>query len=147
MKHRHRPPHNVPLWIRPEAEIYFLTICGQPPGKNQLCQAPVAEAIFETVAFRTTQGIWYPHVVVLMPDHVHALVSFPEMGKTITAVVAQWKEWTAKQLGIQWQTDFFEHRLRGEEGLRQKMDYLLHNPVRKGLAQRPEEWPFVWFPR
>ena len=63
------------------------------------------------------------------------------------AVVSQWKEWTAKQLGIQWQTDFFEHRLRGEEGLRQKVDYILHNPVRKGLVANAEDWPYVWFAR
>lgn len=136
----------MPSWIRPEDEVYFLTICCQPPGKNQLCHDALATALFETVTFRNDNGVWYAHTFLLMPDHVHALVSFPATGKTITTIVSQWKEWTAKQLGIQWQTDFFEHRLRGEEGLRQKTDYILHNPVRKGLVQSAEDWLYVWFP-
>jgi hypothetical protein len=42
---------------------------------------------------------------------------------------------------------FFDHRLRREESLRDKADYILHNPVRKGLVARPEDWPRVWMPQ
>jgi putative transposase len=80
-----------------------------------------------------------------MPDHVHALISFPPSGKPLRRVVSQWKEWTAKQCGIGWQRDFFEHRLRQEESRREKAEYILQNPVRKQLVSRPEEWPFVYF--
>ena len=34
--------------------------------------------------------------------------------------VSKWKEWAAKSLKIEWQRDFFEHRLRKEESLRRK---------------------------
>ena len=80
-----------------------------------------------------------------MPDHVHGLISFPPSGKPLRVVISKWKEWTAKELGIEWQRDFFEHRLRGEENRREKSDYILANPVRKGLVHRPEDWPFVYF--
>ena len=60
-------------------------------------------------------------------------------------IVASWKRWTARQLGIGWKRDFFEHRLRQEESRREKADYILQNPVRKNLATRPEDWPFVYF--
>jgi hypothetical protein len=60
-------------------------------------------------------------------------------------VVSGWKKWTASQLGIGWQRDFFEHRLRNDESARQKADYILYNPVRAGLVERPEDWPYVWF--
>jgi len=79
-----------------------------------------------------------------MPDHLHALVSFPPSGKPIRSIVSKWKEWTAKQLGIAWQSDFFEHRLRHDESRRQKADYILENPVRRNLIARPEDWPFVY---
>jgi hypothetical protein len=36
-----------------------------------------------------------------------------------------WKRWTARQMGIEWQRDFFEHRLRSDESLREKTDYIL----------------------
>jgi len=37
-------------------------------------------------------------------------------------------------MGIKWQRDFFEHRLRSDESWREKADYILANPVRKGLV-------------
>ncbi len=80
-----------------------------------------------------------------MPDHLHALLSFPPSGKPLRLVVSKWKEWTAKQFAIHWQDDFFEHRLRREESRREKADYILNNPVRAGLVERPEDWPFVCF--
>ena len=85
------------------------------------------------------------NTLVVMPDHVHGLFSFSPSKRTIEGVVSDWKRWTSRQLGIEWQRDFFEHRLRHEESRRQKVDYILANPVRKELVARPEDWPFVYF--
>jgi putative transposase len=41
---------------------------------------------------------------------------------------------------------FLTTGLRREESLQQKVDYILNNPVRAGLAEKPEDWPYVWFP-
>jgi REP element-mobilizing transposase RayT len=84
--------------------------------------------------------------MLLMPDHAHFLVCFPDNGKPIRTIMGKWKEWTAKQCGIRWQRDFFEHRLRGNEGAREKADYILNNPVRAGLVTRPQDWPFLFIP-
>ena len=81
---------------------------------------------------------------MLMPDHVHLLLSFPGTQKRIQTVVSKWKEWTAKTLKIEWQRDFFEHRLRKEETFREKADYILANPVRTGLVKESEDWPYVF---
>jgi putative transposase len=59
--------------------------------------------------------------------------------------ISKWKEWTAKEIGIVWQRDFFEHRLRHDESRREKADYILQNPVRKNFVARPEDWSFVYF--
>jgi putative transposase len=85
--------------------------------------------------------------MLLMPDHVHLLASFPEAGKQMQTVVSKWKEWTAKEIGIRWQRDFFERRLWREESLREKADYILLNPVRAGFVSRPDDWPFVFIPQ
>jgi putative transposase len=106
----------------------------------------VANPLFETVAFRNEQAIWFASLVLLMPDHVHFLVSFPGNGRRMRTSVSKWKEWTAKKLAIAWQRDFFEHRLRRDESARQKADYILFNPVRAGLVSRPEDWAFVFIP-
>jgi REP element-mobilizing transposase RayT len=119
--------------------------CPYPEQGNQLAVPDVAERLFETVRWRQESFLWWPHVFLLMPDHVHALISFPPSGKPLKTVVSKWKEWTAKEIGIVWQRDFFEHRLRHDESRREKADYILQNPVRKKLVARPEDWPFVYF--
>jgi REP-associated tyrosine transposase len=83
-----------------------------------------------------------------MPDHVQLVVWFPEIEKRVQTIVSKWKEWTAKTLKIEWQRDFFEHRLQKEESFREKADYILANPVRAGLVERAEDWgvPTIHFP-
>ena len=141
---RKRLPHDVPLWVDPSKAHYFITISCKQRGQNQLARPAVAHRIFETVRYRNAQRIWYAHLVMLMPDHVHLLLSFPETEKRIQAIVSKRKEWIAKTLKIEWQRDFFEHRLRKEESLREKADYILANPVRAGLVDRIEDWPYVF---
>jgi putative transposase len=93
--------------------------------------------------FRQGLGLWFAHLILIMPDHVHALLCFPTSKRTIQEVVSDWKRWTNRQLGIKWQRDFFEHRLRNDESARDKAHYILANPVRAGLVTKPEEWPYV----
>ena len=78
-----------------------------------------------------------------MPDHLHAIISFnrdPGMKKSIYVN----KKFTARNHGIQWQRDFFDHRLRHDESYLEKAHYIRMNPVRAGLCQSPEDWAYVW---
>jgi putative transposase len=138
-------PHDLPSWLQPETAIFFITICCTPKGEDQLCNAELAAGVFESVAFRQTRGDWWVQLLLLMPDHLHVLVSFPS-DKDMTATIPQWKEFVAKKSGVRWQRDFFDHRLRDNESLRDKVDYILNNPVRRGLIARAEDWPYVWMP-
>ncbi|HSA02499.1 MAG TPA: transposase [Candidatus Paceibacterota bacterium] len=138
-------PHSVPLGIDPQYEIYFITVCCCPKGRNQLAHSDVASGLFETIAFRNDMYCWHARLFLLMPDHAHALMSFPPSGKPIKSVISSWKEWTAKKHGIHWQRDFFEHRLRHDESLSEKAQYILDNPVRAKLVSCAKEWPYVWF--
>ena len=139
-------PHNVPIWIDQAAETYFITICCDQRNTNTLCHDEISRAIFDSVSFRHERRDWYCHLFLLMPDHLHALLSFVNRGKTIQQIVADWKRWLAVKLGIQWQTNFFEHRVRNEQAGTEKLQYILNNPVRKGLVERWEDWKYVWRP-
>jgi len=141
---RKRLPHDIPLWVDPSKTYYFITICCRQREKNHLAYPIVANNIFETIKHRNGEGIWYAHLALVMPDHVHLLLSFPQREKRVQTVVSEWKEWTAKSLKIEWQRDFFEHRLRKEESFREKADYILANPVRAGFVDRAENWPHVF---
>jgi len=141
---RKRLPHEPPLSVDASREVFFLTICAsERTGSPLLCVAP---QLLESMAFYQKNGKWWAHLAVVMPDHVHLLVSFPPDGG-LTATVRAWKHWTSRQLGVAWQRDLFDHRLRGEESLREKADYVLENPVRAGLVAEWEQWPHFWIAR
>src|SRR5690606_6994500 len=123
--------------------VFFLTICCQVRGTNQLCRREVSEVTFEAVSFRQRMHRWHMHLLLLMPDHLHALVSFP-MQESMRKVIAGFKEITAKGTGVEWQRDFFDHRLRNDESFEEKAHYIRMNPVRKELINRSEDWPWVW---
>jgi REP element-mobilizing transposase RayT len=125
--------------------VFFITVCCRERGGNHLCLPPVAAAVFESVSFRIQRGDWFVHLLLLMPDHLHALISFPR-DQEIKTVVAQWKEILAKRARIPWQRDFFDHRLRTQESYDEKASYIRMNPVRKGLVPAPEQWPWAWEP-
>ncbi len=46
--------------------------------------------------------------------------------------------------GPVWQDESFDHVLRNDESLREKMEYIRQNPVGKGLVTKPEDYPWLW---
>ena len=78
-----------------------------------------------------------------MPDHLHALLSFPA-DENMEKVVRDWKRYVAKQTGVVWQAGFFDHRLRNNESYEEKAHNIRQNPVRAGLVAVAQEWPYIW---
>jgi REP element-mobilizing transposase RayT len=138
-------PHQPPLSVRSDKAVFFLTVCCQPRGKNQLCLPATAKQLLDSIAFLHERGDWWIELALLLPDHLHALAHFPS-AQSMETVVKEWKKYTARAFKISWQRDFFDHRLRHDESLRDKADYILANPVRAGLVTRAEDWPYVWMP-
>src|SRR6266513_3152866 len=121
---------------------YFITICCAEKGRNCLCHGNVAKEIFKTAAIYDDRQLWYLELVVLMPDHLHALISID--GDTLlSSIIGSFKRATAKFSGIKWQRNFFDHRLRCDESFDEKAGYIRNNPVRAGLATNEDKWPYV----
>jgi REP-associated tyrosine transposase len=110
------------FWPEVDAFVKFLTICCQVRHQNQLALDSVAKGLFETVSYRNEKQIWFARLFLLMPDHAHALICFPSSSKSIKSIISQWKEWTAKQIRIDWERDFFDHRLRREGSLSKRLN-------------------------
>jgi len=140
---RKRLSHQVPPWVA-EGATFFITVNCLPRGGNQLTVPAMAAGLAESVFVRGERGNWWSKLLLFMPDHVHTLMVFAP-DRLMLRVISDWKRYTARHLGIRWQRDFFDHRIRTEESLAEKWDYIFHNPVRAGLVGRPEEWPYVWF--
>ena len=105
----------------------------------------VGDAVLAAVRFNHERFIWHCRLCLLMPDHVHAIIAFPrEPGMATT--IKNWKKFVAGKHGVDWQRDFFDHRLRDHHELEEKTSYILMNPVRKALCERPEDWTWVYRP-
>ncbi len=88
-------------------------------------------------------GQWWVHLFLIMPDHVHGLITFGRCN-SMKRSIADWKRYLARSHTIDWQTDFFDHRIRDHRELEEKRSYILNNPVRAGLINAVGEWPYVW---
>jgi REP element-mobilizing transposase RayT len=134
-------PHDTPLGIPAESATFFITICASVRGSDDLLRGNRATGLVDSVKHRHANGSWWCRVFVVMPDHVHGLIRFPALGHPMEKTVAEFKRYTARTLGITWQKDFFDHRLRREESEQQKADYILRNPERAGLVDDWRQWP------
>ncbi|MFT3781475.1 MAG: transposase [Nibricoccus sp.] len=78
-----------------------------------------------------------------MPDHLHALISFPPEAR-MSRVISKWKSYTTRTLGISWQENYFDHRTRNAQGADKTFTYILQKPVVKGLCSGNEQWPWLF---
>ncbi len=94
---------------------------------------------------------WWIGKYVVMPDHVHFFTTpTPGRDNLLPRAIGKWKEWTAKRIlkltrdtAPLWQPEFFDHLLRDQESLAEKWNYVRDNPVRAGLVERWEDWPYA----
>ena len=131
--------HAVPPWI--DHGIFFITINCQHRGCDALMASGVIACIRDA-AMHYQGARWWIHPWLIMPDHIHALLSFPPQ-EGMVQVVADWKRFVARKTGIEWQKGFFDHRLRHDDSFVEKAHYIRMNTVRKGLVALPEDWPHV----
>jgi len=135
--------HTTPAWIDGGA-TYFVTICVTVRGRRVL-DAPDVAKVLLTAAANYHPGVWWCRIWLIMPDHVHGLVSIPN-AESLAKTVSGWKRFTTRNAKVDWQENFFDHRLRRSESLDEKAAYIRANPVRAGLVEKAEDWPWVWVP-
>ncbi|MFZ5494577.1 MAG: transposase [Verrucomicrobiota bacterium] len=118
-----------------------MTVCCEQRGANQLCRPAAAEVLLGAARQHHQRQDWFLRQMLLMPDHVHASIA-PAPDTILSRLIGDWKRYAAIKAGIRWQKNFFEHRLRGDEGRAEKAADIKANPARAGLCQSGEPWPF-----
>ena len=136
--------HEVPSWLQLDGlnSAFFITVCCKQRHENQLAKDDVWLELSETIANRNERKIWNCILFLAMPDHVHGIFRF-EHETGMEKATTDWKGWTAKRLGIEWQPGFFDHRLRSHESGEGKRNYILQNPVRAGLVECASQWKYL----
>jgi putative transposase len=54
--------------------IYFITICCQQRGLNQLCRERTSKILMDTARIYHERARWNLNLLLLMPDHLHGLI-------------------------------------------------------------------------
>jgi putative transposase len=122
-----------PNWV-------FLTVCTEK-REPWLAQASVQQSLHQIWELKAT--VWLVSDYLLLPDHLHLFCAPRDERFTIERWIAFWKDRLAKTFRDTgtFQEGGFHHRLRDEESYAHKWRYVQENPVRHGLAEKPEDWP------
>ena len=83
-----------------------------------------------------------------MPNHVHVLVE-QRKGFPLAEIVKSWKAYTARwaneilgHSGPFWMRDYHDRRIRDQRHMNRAVAYVRNNPVKAGLCERAEDWPW-----
>lgn len=89
---------------------------------------------------------------VLMPEHVHLLISEPR--EKCLADALHWLKLTFSKRSARlrasaghpfWLRRYYDRNVSDHEEFVEKLRYLHRNPVKRGLCQKPEDWPWSSF--
>ena len=137
--------HRMPHWIEPGALFHVRIALDREKEQKALTDPPLAQRILDSARFYEAKARWHITLFLLMPDHLHALLSF-ERDQSMSEVIRDWKRFHARTHHVFWQDGYFDHRLRADERgaqLSAKMNYIRQNPVAAGLCATAEDWPWV----
>ena len=129
-------------------QIYFTTICIKNKI-NYLLNSNLAKNIIDQLKFRRNNNEIKLYAYCIMPDHIHLLLSLGESyRKNLQNWMESFKRYTSKiakanyQINHFWQKNFYDHIIRKEESLVMIVEYILNNPVRKGMVLDWRDYPF-----
>jgi len=80
---------------------------------------------------------------VIMPDHIHLLLTEPELKPLSTAiqVLKQTFSRTHSEPEV-WEPRYYDFNIYTQAKLQEKLNYIHLNPVRRGLVLDPANWPW-----
>jgi REP element-mobilizing transposase RayT len=127
--------------------VLFITACTSG-GKGLFVEPNLNQAIVRCFLEEREKLGHSIFAYCLMPDHYHLLCSPNQSGIPITRLVGGINSkitallWKHGYSGKLMQRSFYDHVVRREESLTEIAEYILNNPVRKGLVERAEDYPY-----
>ena len=145
-EYRRNLPH-----LQKEGRPLFVTFSTH---KRQLLPESVRSVVLKHCLHDHGVKLWM-HAAVVMPDHVHLLFTplsdqqgnpygQAEIMQGIKGVSAHSINKVFNRRGRVWQEESFDRVLRSDESTRQKAEYICENPVRKGLVENSDDYPWIW---
>ena len=157
----------MPNYIRANFKggYYFFTVVTYDRKKlfrNEIARQYLREAIKKTKSKRPFETVAF----CLLFEHLHCIWKLPEndadFSKRWSSIKGQFSIAYFKLTGQRaevsksrarkgevciWQRRFWEHQIRDEKDLQRHVDYIHYNPVKHGLVQQVEDWPWSTYHR
>lgn len=158
MEYPYRKRLRLEFYDYSQPGYYFITICTKERHQEILCSIEhtvgaiinrpprISLTSLGRIVDETIRAIpdHYPGISVdqfiIMPDHVHLILSFRHIGpdgRQIAAptplpnVIQQMKRIISKQVGVSlWQKGFYDHVIRNDEDLTNVRRYIRSNPLK-----------------
>ncbi len=128
-------------------DLHFITFsCYR---RQPLLAGAHAKQLLELALERARRGYgFYVTGYVIMPEHVHRLVSEPERSTLARALQALKQSVARKLIGGRehfWQARYYDFNVWTSKKRKEKLCYMHRNPVKRGLVEKPEDWPWSSF--
>ncbi len=157
-----RKLHRVSMAVYAATEYEFhFTVCARHQGSPFINQ-PLAEKVIESLLWTRSKYQWVLYCYCLMPDHLHFVcrlnardVKMLDAGARGTVPegvldhLGRFKSFTTNaswELGCRgtlWQKSSYDRVLDMEKPFCEVVQYVLDNPVRKGLVADWMHWPYA----
>lgn len=119
--------------------------CDQGHGACVL-RNPLAAKAAQEVLLAHHRSLYYLHAWVIMPNHVHAMLT-PVEGSSLAKILRDVKGGSAYEVnkvlgrsGRLWQADYFDRLVRNERHFAGACRYIEWNPVKAKLCSDPKLW-------
>ena len=115
-------------------------------GSFYLRQPLIEDMVVEAMHYNASAlGQYELHAFVVMPNHVHLLITprieLPRITKSLKGITAKRANEMLWLTGTKfWQEESYDHTVRNEQSFGRIWSYIEMNPVRAGLVRRPEEY-------
>ena len=143
-KYPGRPPRLSHVFDR--TPLYFVTF--NTWNRNRLLATAAVHKAFCDYAHKNQSRGFAMGCYVIMPDPIHLFVRIGVEQK-LSQYIRLMKQVLTKQIRLVavadrvWQPGFFDHVMRSSESSTEKWAYVRMNPVRAGLVDHPDKWPFA----
>jgi putative transposase len=113
-------------------------------NRRRLFQASAnAELFLETLQHYRRLGHYKLHAFVVMPDHVHLILTPQDitLERAVGFIKGGFSHRLASKVPV-WRRGFTDHRIRDVADMEARRAYLHMNPVRGGLVESAEHYPY-----
>ena len=128
----------------------FFTTTKTSMGRALLQSERNAELLIDVLRTLVGEHAFKLHDFVIMPDHLHLLLTVEDtmtIEKAMQLIKGRFSHRLLKEcgyLGEVWQRGFSEVQVLNKESIKRYRDYIANNPMKAGLVDSPEKYPFCF---